>query len=159
MQLLGAPVEEGGGEFDREKSRRKLVESLEQTANPNGPEPAIHILANAQGQREWHRALAEAFAPDGVFAMQFTRALTFRLPEIPPERVASAAGDFLGERYRRAREVELLLTEPETVIHDAIARSQNAEKKQRPDPVIQSGFVQKWLSGVLPNGFERQWSI
>jgi hypothetical protein len=108
--------------IDAEK-REELVAMLLQPHAPGGPEPAVHILANADGQKRWHEALAVCWEPGGALHEQLLREMKAALPDVPASDVALAADRFIGQRYIKAVSVAAAMEPDSGVVQDAMRRS------------------------------------
>ncbi len=109
----------------------KFVEILAQPKLAGGPEPIIHILAQADGQERWHAALIECWKPGGKVHAALEASLKELAPDLRPEMVEFAADHFIRNRHKRAVMATKLMSAESHVVQKAIAISMEAAAKKQ----------------------------
>lgn len=120
----------------------KLVESLLQSKRESGPEPVIHILAAADGQRRWHDALAVAWQPGGAVHGRLMSDMRLLLPDVPERHVEGAVARYLDARYDRAVTIAGAMEVESPVVQQAMVQSLAADvPTPSPGGVSVSGMI------------------
>lgn len=124
-----------------QEKRTKLAESFALPDRASGPEPAIHILANAFGQKIWHEKLAIAMRPEGPLEAVLAGDLARHAPGLPAEFIAKGSRHFMKERHVRAQAVTDSLSAEGGVVQEAIRMSEDARVRNAGQPLPMSGIA------------------
>lgn len=86
--------------------KEEIIRRLIQKADPDGAEPAVHVAASAQGQRQTHMALANIFRPKaGSLRAPLVDALARVWPEATGAQIEQLAVTWLKARHDPAHSV------------------------------------------------------
>lgn len=150
LPVPSAPLEEIGPL--PQAKQNELLQTM-QMPRAGAMEPAAHIHMTAQGHREGHAALAQAFAPESEAGRILQQAVREELRDIPPDRVQMFAHHWMQVRSTRAAQVAQGYEASGPLVQQAVANSE--QHRLRKGPVLASATQN--MPDALPS--DQSWKL